>query len=54
MEEQGGQLDRDSLWRGRLWPWWQHRDETSLCEAGIQQQSYLWLALRRYGRTAGQ
>ena len=33
-EEQGGQLDRDSLWRGRLWPWWQHRDETSLCEAG--------------------
>lgn len=33
-EEQGGQLDRDSLWRGRLWPWWRHCDETSLCEAG--------------------
>ena len=33
-EEQGGQLDRGSLWRGRLWPWWRHRDETSLCEAG--------------------
>jgi hypothetical protein len=25
--------------------------ETSLCEAGIQQQSTLWLALPRYGRT---
>jgi len=50
-EKSGGEFHRVSLWRGRLWPWAQAQDETGLCEAGIQQQSCLWVALRRYGRT---
>ena len=50
----GGEFHRVRLWEGRLWPWSQDQGETGFGEARIQQQSYLWLALRGYGRIAMQ
>ena len=41
----------DTTVERRLWSASQDEDETSLNEAGIQQQSYPWMALCRYGRT---
>jgi hypothetical protein len=53
-EEFGGEFQRVSLWRGRLWPASQDEGETSLGEAGIQQQAtYGYFCVGMDGRFDG-